>query len=76
MEDTSKGVGAGRQMEVDKCLKGNVTTGVQKTRWKEVESKRMGNESLQWRRRLIQDTVDKTRSYIALVDSSGIELVL
>ena len=66
LEDTSVGVGAGRQMEVDKCLKGNVTSGILKTRWKEVESRRMGNECLQWRRRLIQDTVDENRRRYAL----------
>ena len=31
-EDTSKGVGAGRQMEVNKCLRGNVASGVQKNK--------------------------------------------
>jgi hypothetical protein len=35
-------------------------------RWKEAESRRMGYENLQWRRKLISDTVAKTRGELSM----------
>ena len=44
-----------------KVLQWNTGREAQKIRWKEAESKRMGYENLQWRRKLISDTVTKAR---------------
>ena len=60
-ENTVGNKGGGRQLAVSKVLQWNTGREVQKARWKEMESKRMGYENLQWRRRLISDTVAKAR---------------
>ena len=64
-ENTAGGVGLGegRQLAVSKSLRWNSNRSreSQKIKWKEAESRHMGYENLQWRRRLIADTVEKAR---------------
>ena len=43
----------GRELAVSKALQWNTGREVQKVRWKEVESRRMGYVNLQWRRKPI-----------------------
>jgi hypothetical protein len=60
-ENTAGNKGGGRQLAVRKALQWNTGRETQKIKWKEAESKRMGYENLQWRRKLISDTVTKAR---------------
>ena len=60
-ENTAGNKGGGRQLAVRKVLQWNTGKEAQKIRWGEAESKRMGYENLQWRRRLMSDTVAKVR---------------
>ena len=60
-EDTAGNRGGGRQLAVSKALQWNTGRETQTTKWKEKESKRMGCENLQWRRKLISDTITKAR---------------
>ena len=48
-----------RQLAVRKVLQWNTGREAQKIRCGEAESRRMGYENLQWRRKLISDTVAK-----------------
>ena len=67
-ENTAGNRGGGRQLAVSKVLQWNTGREAQKVRWKEVESKRMGYmyENLQWRRKLISDTVAKARGELSM----------
>ena len=47
-------------------LQWNTGREVQKVRWKQAESRRMGYENLQWRRKLISDTVAKARRKLSM----------
>ena len=60
-ENTARNIGGGKQLAVSKVLQWNTGREVQKIRWKEMESKRMSYENLQWGRKLISDTVAKAR---------------
>ena len=64
-ENTAGNRGGGRQLAVNKVLQWNTGKEAQKVRWKEVESKRMGYENLQWSRKLISDTVAKARGELS-----------
>ena len=59
-ENTAGIKGGGRQLVVSKALQWNSGRESQMIKWKEIESKRMGYENLQWRRKLISDAVAKT----------------
>jgi hypothetical protein len=59
-ENTAGIKGGGRQLVVSKALQWNSGRESQMIKWKEAESKRMGYENLQWRRKLISDAVAKT----------------
>ena len=67
-ENTPGNKGGGRQLAVSKALQWNIGREVQKVslRWKETESRRMGYENLQWRRRPISDTVTKARGELSM----------
>ena len=65
-ENTPGNKGGGRQLAVSKALQWNSGRETLKVRWKEAESRRMGYENLQWRRRLITDTVTKARGELSL----------
>ena len=58
-ENTVGNKGGGRQLAVSKALQWNTGRESQKIKWKEAESKRMKYENLQWKRKLISDTVTK-----------------
>ena len=58
-ENTPGNRGGGRQLAVSKALQWNTGRESQKIKWKEAESKRMKYENLQWKRKLISDTVTK-----------------
>jgi hypothetical protein len=60
-ENAAGNKGGGRHLAVRKVLQWNTGRDAQKIRCGEAESKRMGYENLQWRRRLISDTVTKVR---------------
>ena len=60
-ENTAGKKGGGRQPAVNKTLQWNTRREVQKIRWKEMKSKRMGYANLQWRRNLIADTMIKAK---------------
>ena len=53
-KNTAGNKGGGRQLAVSKTLQWNTGREIQKIRWKETESKRMGHENLQWRRKPIR----------------------
>ena len=63
-ENTAGNKGGGRQLAVRKALQWNTGRETQKIKWTEAESKRMGYENLQWRKKLISDTVTKARECI------------
>ena len=65
-EITTGDTGGGRQLAVSKVLQWNTGREAQKVRWKEIESKRMGYENLQWRWKLISDTVAKDRGGLSM----------
>ena len=69
-ENTAGNRGGGRQLAVSKVLQLNTGREVQKVRWKEMESKRTSYENLQWRRKLISDTVAKARGLSIATDVS------
>ena len=60
-ENTVGNKGGGRELAVSKALQWNTGREVQKVRWKETESTRMGYANLQWRRKLIANAVTKVR---------------
>ena len=62
-ENTAGNKAGGRQLAVSKALQWNTGRETHTIKWKEVESRRMGYENLQWRRKLISDTVRRIRAY-------------
>ena len=66
MRATTRGSGGGRQLVVDKTLRWNSGRQAQNIRWKEAEAKRMKYENTQWRRKLILDTVARSRGFMLL----------
>ena len=58
-----------RQAAVNKCLRWNSSKEDQRVKWKEVESRLMGNENLIWRRGLIAEIVAKAESNYLLSQS-------
>ena len=60
-ENTAGNKGGGRPLAVRKALQWNTSRETQKIKWEEAESKRMRYENLQWRRKLITDTLTKAR---------------
>ena len=65
-ENTAGNKGGGRQLAVRKALQWNSGRETQKIKWKEAESKRMGYENLQWKRKLISNTVTKARECLLM----------
>ena len=65
-QNTTGNRGGGRQLAVSKVLQWNTGREAQKVRWKEIESKRMSYENLQWRRKLISDTIAKARGGLSM----------
>ena len=65
-ENTPGNKDGGRQLAVNKVLQWKTGREVQKVRWKQAESRRMGYENLQWRRKLISDTVAKARRKLSM----------
>ena len=60
-ENVAGSKGGARELAIDKALQWNTGREVKKVRWKEVESRRMGYENLQWRRKLVANTLTKAR---------------
>ena len=61
-----------RQAAVNKCLRWNSSKEDQRVKWKEVESRLMGNENLIWRRGLIAEIVAKAEGNYLLSQSQRI----
>ena len=72
-ENTAGNKGGGRQLAVSKTLRWNIGREAPKIRWKEMESKHMGYENLQWRRKLIADTVVRARECLFMDDTDMIK---
>ena len=61
ISSSNRGSREDRQSLVNKTLRWNRNKGTHMVRWKDLEAMRMQYENLQWRRRTIEDTVNKTK---------------